>query len=355
MKKMVLLLMTAVTIIMCTSCNKKESNKIAFLTDSSEVYDGGFNQTIWEGLETYTENTGMECTHYVPEIITNDKLIEVVDEAVENGVNVVVLAGSVYGQYIDTLQDKYNKITFIAVDVPEYELDCEIKDNVYVCSIKEEQAGYLAGYAVVAEGYTRLGFLGGKQMREVTRFGYGYIQGADYAATKCNADIEIKYTYGDDFFATTEDCAKMSEWYEDGTQVVFACGGSIYTAVIEAALENDGKMVGVDTDQHYIGEPYKYNPIITSAVKDYTTRICEVLDLYLDGKFSEVGGRIERIGLSEGDYIKLPNSDESWEFTQFTRDEYNSLVEDIVQGKIKVSDNTDTLPAVSDNTSIITE
>lgn len=51
----------------------------------------------------------------------------------------------------------------------------------------EEQAGYLAGYAAVNEGYTQLGFMGGIAVPAVIRYGYGFIQGAD--ATGVSADI----------------------------------------------------------------------------------------------------------------------------------------------------------------------
>ena len=48
-----------------------------------------------------------------------------------------------------------------------------------------------------------------------------------------------------------------------GVEVVFACGGGIYTSAAEAAAKVDGKVIGVDSDQSgIIGEDIT----VTSAV-----------------------------------------------------------------------------------------
>lgn len=355
MKKTWGLLLILLTVMVVTSCtsDKPESDKVVFLTDSSEIYDDGFNQSIWEGVQDFARDYNVECTNYVPQDMDEDTIKEIVSEAVSNQADVIVMAGSDYGRHLGVLQKEFEDVTFIAMDVPEENITSGLADNTYVCSIKDEQAGYLAGYASVAEGYTKLGFFGGKDITEINRFGYGYIQGADDAAIKCNTDIEIMYAYAGDFFASADSDIRMMQWYDDGTQVVFACGGTIYTSVIKAALKSQGKMIGVDTDQHKVGEPYEYNPVITSAVKDYKTRVYEVLKMYHDDQFDRIGGSNQRLGLEDGDYVKLPQNEESWQFEQFTRDEYNEIVDSIVEGRINVSDSVENIPDVSEHTSII--
>ena len=168
---------------------------------------------------------------------------------------------------------------FIAIDVASGDLTYDYVDyydpsaNTTCISFAEEQAGYLAGYAVVKDGYTKLGFLGGMAVPAVVRYGYGFIQGADDAAAEMGVDIEVNYTYGGQFFGDANITAKMDGWYSAGTEIVFACGGGIYTSAVEAALNYDGMVVGVDVDQNYIGTDgvadgtYAYNPFVTSAMK----------------------------------------------------------------------------------------
>lgn len=93
----------------------------------------------------------------------------------------------------------------------------------------------MAGYAAVKEGYKKLGFLGGMSVPAVVRFGYGFVQGCNAAATETNTTIEIKYAYAKQFFGDAEITAVMDTWYGDGVEVVFACGGGVYTSACEAA------------------------------------------------------------------------------------------------------------------------
>ena len=57
----------------------------------------------------------------------------------------------------------------------------------------------------------------------------------------------------------------ISGWYETGTEVVFSCGGSIFSSITAAASANDGAVIGVDVDQSY-----ESKTVITSALKGIT-------------------------------------------------------------------------------------
>lgn len=43
--------------------------------------------------------------------------------------------------------------------------------NMVSVVFAEEEAGYMAGYAAVKEGYTKLGFMGGQALPSVKRYG----------------------------------------------------------------------------------------------------------------------------------------------------------------------------------------
>ena len=227
-------------------------------------------------------------------------------------------------------------------------------------TFSEEQAGFLAGYAAVKEGYTKLGFLGGMAVPAVQRYGYGFVQGANAAAVELGTPIEINYTYGGQFYGDANITAKMEGWYTTGTEIVFACGGGIYTSAVEAALKSNGYVVGVDVDQNYIGVngvadgSFAYNPFITSAMKGLTEAVNTALSDIEAGDWSEIAASNGNFGLEDGDYVGLPTDADSWNFETFTTDEYEALKEKIKSGEIAVDNSSDdsTKPTVSEFTTV---
>lgn len=232
--------------------------------------------------------------------------------------------------------------------------------NCYCITFKEEQAGYLAGYAVVKDGYTKLGFLGGMAVPAVIRYGYGYVQGADAAAKELGTNIDINYFYGGQFYGDANITSRMEGWYANGTQIVFACGGGIYTSAVEAALKNNGYVVGVDVDQNYIGvngvekDGYAYNPFITSAMKGLSESVSTALGDIEAGEWSNIAATNGNFGLEDGDYVGLPTADDSWNFKTFTKDEYETLKSKIASGELVVDNSSDdaTKPTVSEFTKV---
>ena len=221
----------------------------------------------------------------------------------------------------------------------------------------EEQAGYLAGYAAVKDGYTKLGFLGGMAVPAVQRFGYGFVQGANAAAVELGTPVEIKYTYGGQFFGDANITAKMEGWYSTGTEIVFASGGGIYSSAVEAALAHKAYVIGVDVDQYYCTEAKNavetdgYNPFVTSAMKGLQAATEAALDKFFKGEWADLGGKVETLKLEKGDYVGLPTGEESWGFKTFTVDEYTKLVEAIRAGEVVVSDALEA-PAVDANVTV---
>ena len=252
----------------------------------------------------------------------------------------------------------------------EAQLGVAVLNNGVTCQIacllllegtfKEEQAGYLAGYAVVKDGYTKLGFLGGMAVPAVIRYGYGYVQGADAAAKELGTNIDINYFYGGQFYGDANITSRMEGWYANGTQIVFACGGGIYTSAVEAALKNNGYVVGVDVDQNYIGangvekDGYAYNPFITSAMKGLSESVSTALGDIEAGEWSNIAATNGNFGLEDGDYVGLPTADDSWNFKTFTKDEYETLKTKIASGELVVDNSSDdaTKPTVSEFTKV---
>ena len=327
---------------------------IAMITDSGDITDESFNQITWETCVAYGEANGIETQYYKPAEDTDEERINAVDLAVAEGATVVVMPGYLFGPAIAEEQDLYPDVTFIAVDVTEGDIvnlageSVALGSNVYICSFQEEQAGYLAGYAAVKDGYTSLGFLGGIAVPAVIRYGFGYIQGINAAAEEMGVDVDVKYYYGGQFYGDDAITARMEGWYADGTRVVFACGGGIYTSAVDAAAQYDGKVIGVDVDQF----PKIGDACITSAMKGLGSAVEAALDAYTSGNWSSIGGKSEQLGLTQGDYLGLPTADASWGFKTFTKDEYETVLNGIKDGSITVSNDTENQPEVGSHVTV---
>ena len=327
--------------------------KVALVTDVGTIDDESFNQACWEGVEEWCKANGLEYTYYQPTEDSTDARILSIAQAIAEGYNTIVMPGYLFGATLLTVMEEYPDVYFIAVDVGAGDLTLDYVNyadpaaNTACLTFAEEQAGYLAGYAAVKDGYTKLGFLGGMAVPAVIRYGYGFVQGADAAAQELNVNIEVNYTYGGQFFGSPEITAKMEGWYQAGTEVVFACGGGIYTSALEAAEKNNGKVIGVDVDQSYVSEL-----IVTSAMKQLKNVTMTVLDALHTGNFATYGGKVSNFSLSEGEYVGLPTAAESWRLAKFTVEEYETVKNAVKDGTIAVDNNTEALPAVSANTTV---
>ena len=193
----------------------------------------------------------------------------------------------------------------------------------------------------------------------VIRYGYGFVQGADAAAQELGQNIDINYFYGGQFYG---DATSPPVWrlVLQRTQVVFACGGGIYTSAVEAALKNNGYVIGVDVDQNYIGVngvadgTYAYNPFITSAMKGLSEAVSTSLSDIEAGEWSTIAATNGNFGLEDGDYVGLPTAEDSWNFETFTVEEYEELKQKIASGEIVVDNSSDdaTKPTVSEFTNV---
>ena len=326
--------------------------KVAMITDYGDITDQSFNQTTYEGCKEFCEANGVEFKYYKPAGDSTAERVAMVDAAVADGYNVVVMPGYAFGETITQVADLYPDVKFIALDVSQGDLgDYQIPENVTCAVYQEELCGYMAGYAAVKLGYTKLGFLGGMAVPAVVRYGYGFVQGADAAATELGAEVSLNYVYGNQFSGDADITAYMDTWYANGTEVVFACGGGIYISAAEAAAKVGGKVIGVDVDQAAIIDAYGEGMTVTSAMKGLAPTVKAILgELILNDNWAEYAGKINTLGLVSGtdveaNYVQIPYESTQWSDT-FTKDDYAALVAAMFDGTITVSNNTETEPTV---------
>ena len=317
---------------------------VAFVTDVGNIDDQSFNQYTWQGVQDFCTANGLNANYYRPSEDSDAARVEQMDNAVKDGAKVVVMAGYLFGSALAEAQEKYPEVQFLALDVSTGDL-ANPASNTALITYKEEQAGYLAGYAAVKDGYKELGFLGGMAVPAVIRYGYGFVQGAEAAANDIAAtDVHIKYWYSGSFVATDDIKAKMDSWYSEGTEIVFACGGSICNSCVAAAQANDGKMIGVDVDQSNL-DPC----VVTSAMKALANSVNVALtDAMNNGwKFSEAyAGKETTLGAEEN-CVGLPM--ETSTFNTFSQADYDALFASLVDGSLVVDNSFDTAatPAVT--------
>ena len=347
----------------------EEKMKVAMVTDSGDITDQSFNQMTYEACKAWGKENDIEFNYYKPQSDSDEARTASVDQAVADGANVIVLSGYVFAPTVIDESDLYPEVKFLALDVSAGDIcekgigegydynpdhynvtDYYNEDNVYCCTYQEELSGFMAGYAAVMLGYRHLGFLGGMSVPAVNRYGYGYVQGTDAAAKELGItdEVQVEYVCGGQFYGDADITAYMDTWYgSKGVEVVFACGGGIYTSAAEAAVKTGGKVIGVDSDQSATIDDYKEGLTVTSAMKGLQVTIDNVLDAILDNEWDKYVGKIENLGMESPDpaenYVQLPEETTQWDGT-FTKEDYQKLVQRMYNGEYEVSSDSTTFP-----------
>ncbi len=325
------------------STETSDGYKVAVVTDVGQLNDGGFNQGTYEGAVAFAEANGLSYKYYQPangSDATDDDRIAAMRQAVEGGAEVVVTPGYLQATALETVAKENPDVKFVFVDGWALGLD-----NVTAISYHEEESGFFAGYAAVKDGYTKLGgtFGGAGTNAACNRFAYGYVQGIQAAASELNetVDVTISFLYGGSFSSSTELQTQISGWYNNGTEVVFACGGSMLQSVKAAAAETEnGKIIGVDVDQ--AGESDR---VITSAVKGLSESVQLVLGEWNNGEWdSKLANQLSNLGVSD-EATGIPTADSSWRFEKFTVEEYEAIKAQVASGEISISSDCDDLSA----------
>ena len=255
MKKFVALLLAAMMVLSVVAVASAEDMRVAMITDYGDITDQSFNQTTYEAAKAWCEANGVDFTYYKPAGDSTAERVAMVEKADDEGYNVLIMPGYAFGGTIAEVQGDYPEVKFVALDVSAGDLGegVEVGSNVYCAVYQEELCGYMAGYAAVKLGYKHLGFLGGMAVPAVVRYGFGFVQGANDAAAELGiaGDVTVEYVYGNQFYGDADITAYMDNWYQTlGVEVVFACGGGIFTSAGEAAAKVPGaKVIGVDVDQ----------------------------------------------------------------------------------------------------------
>lgn len=305
--------------------------ELALVTDLGTIDDKSFNQGAWEGLKKYADENGISYKYYQPQEGTTDSYFETIGLAIEGGAKLVVCPGFLFEEPIFLAQDQYPDVHFILLDGEPHSGDYaeyRTNENVMPILFQEDEAGFLAGYAAVKDGYTKLGFMGGMAVPAVIRYGYGFAEGAEAAAAEMGIDgVEVMYNYTGAFEATPEAQSMAASWYQNGTEVIFGCGGAVGNSVMAAAQEKGAKVIGVDVDQSY-----ESDTVITSAMKQLSNSVYDGIKNFYAGTFP--GGKTSVFkAANEGVGLPMATS----KFNTFTEADYEAIYKKMVDGEITLT------------------
>lgn len=324
--------------------------QVAFVTDVGQLKDKSFNQGTYDGVKLYAAQAGKSYKYYQPaggNEATDDDRYDAMKLAAENGAEVIVCAGFLQAKALERAAKEFTDVKFVFIDGWGLGLT-----NVAAIAFQEEQCGYLAGYAAVKDGYTKLGFSGGGGGTNAAcnRYGYGFVQGADAAAKELGVKVEMKYSwlYGSSFTASNELQTMAAGWYQTGTEVIFACGGSMFQSISAAASAEDGAVIGVDVDQSF-----ESPTVITSAMKGIGEAAIKALTAAeTEESWTEfVGDGSAAITLGAKDNaVGLPTA--TWSLEGWSVEEYQAMLADIVSGKVTVDGADVPEPASTENVTV---
>ena len=308
--------------------------ELALVIDVGTIDDKSFNQGSWEGVKKYGDENGVAYKYYKSAEATTDSFQETIALAIEGGAKVIVCPGFLFEEPIYNMQTQYPDVKFILIDGEPHDAESNYAtaENTMAVLYEEDQAGFLAGYAAVKDGYTKLGFMGGMALPAVIRYGYGYLAGADYAAKELGVDVDVTYTYTGSFEATPEAQSMATGWYQAGTEVIFACGGSVGNSVMAAAEASDNaKVIGVDVDQSS-----ESDTVITSAMKMLSNSVYDAIKAAYDGSFP--GGKTTVFdAVNDGVGIAMDTA----KFNTFSQADYDEVFAKLVAGEITIDNDVE--------------
>lgn len=325
-----MVMLLAVLVTACGGNNAEEKDytyELAMITASAQqsIDDESYTQAAWEGLREFAEENKITYKYYEPEEDSLDGRLSSIDDAARAGAKIIACAGEAFEEVVFTAQDKYSDITFILLDgFPQKNGEKKTAGNCAAVKFNAVQAGYLAGYSAVSEGYRDVAFLGADSSKMVKNYGYGFVQGANDASSDHGGYPTVRYVLCDAGESAAKTQKRAEDLYKDGVEVIFAAGGDIFNSVAAEADIAKAKVISAGTDRN------AGKTVIASAVKNYKEVMKEQLSAVSGSGFK--GGKNITLGVKQKAVdLKMKKN----EFVRFTKDDYKALYKKAQNKKFK--------------------
>lgn len=320
-----------------------EKKMVALITDYESNDDKMYAGAIWKGVCAFAKKEKYNKKKYnatVENSITAKK--KNIEKAINDGADILVFADETYATLVCEYQEKYKDIAMLLVGFEPLSetTEVEYKDNTSALFFKEEEVGYLTGYVLVAEGYRKLGFYGGKKNDASSAYGYGFIQGADVAAKRLGlrlGQIQMEYRYTGGYSASNRIIADAKKCYSNGTEVIFCCAGNALISVIDAVDKLSSRKIVSSV----IDSTSESDAILFSSVLNIKESVENMLCDYVlfDNSWGQTAkGKRMELGIKQ-DAIGLTASESSWRLRKVTIEKYNAFYNNVKESNIEIYGN----------------
>ena len=320
---------------------------IAMAAEQTSLDDGA-DALLWKGVQTFASTYGYTAESYPAADSSDDAAEAALREAAESGAALVVCRGEAMAKALFKIQNNYPGVHYLLFDGEPHNSDYTnytTESSVHCVLFQEEQAGYLAGYAAVTDGYTQLGFVGAEEVPGIVRYVTGFLQGAEYAAEQQGLTVELKTWFTGTYSASDDTTNRMLDWCNNGTTLLFVSGGNLIASALDAAKEttsgNEVRVMASDYDQNDSSDL-----ILGSAIKCYNSAVQHELYEFFSGNATwsqAAGGQSEKVGYTTG---AVALAGPHWRFEELSQHEYERLYEQLRNSVLKVDAyaDLDTLP-----------
>ena len=308
-----------------TDCAKKEVICVGAM-GSGSWDDKSFHESVRIGLEQSAEKFGILPRYY--EVPDFQQAADVVAKMADEKMDIIISVGFEYTDLMLTAAVQYPNIIFIGVD-QIYPAD-QIAPNLVGITFHDDQAGFLAG--VLAGMMTKTKSVGAvcglDWIPPVWRYCEGFKAGVLYVIP--DGHVEVAYHPGSIEQAFTDPVwgAETAKWMiaEKNADVIFSAAGKTGTGALKQAVELGVYVIGVDVDQYY-SLPDLHSRMLSSAVKDISGSVFNLIELYITGKMPS--------GIYYGNVLLAPYHDLESEVPQDVKDKIERLTLKIQTGQLQ--------------------
>ncbi len=303
--------------------------KPAVIYDMGGKFDKSFNEGVWNGVEKFTKETGIEVMEF--EVTNETQREQAMRRMAERGATIILGVGFAQADAIAKVASEYPDKSFSIIDVSW--LDAP---NLRQYAFKEHEGSYLVGVAAALASKTgKVGFVGGMDIPLIRKFACGYVGGVK--AGKAGAVVYQNMT------GTTpsawNDPARGAELTKSqidrGADVVYHAAGGTGVGVIQAAADAGKLAIGVDSNQNGMAP----GSVLTSMLKRVDVAAYETFKDAMDGKFT---AGVKILGVAEGGVDWALDDNNATLVTADIRAAVEQARKDILSGKIKVHNYEDT-------------
>ncbi|MDT8276261.1 BMP family ABC transporter substrate-binding protein [Roseomonas mucosa] len=301
-----------------------EEIKPAIVFDMGGKFDKSFNESVHNGAQAFTKETGIEVREFEPQNDTQRE--QALRNLARRGQTPIVAVGFNQASALKTVSAEFPKLHFVILDTVVE------APNVQSIVFREEQGSYLAGMlAALRSGTGKVGFVGGMDVPLIRKFACGYGQGARAANPKAEVFQNMTGSTPTAWNDPVRGAELTRSQIERGADVIFQAAGATGLGVLHAAADAGKYGIGVDSNQNHLHPGH----VLTSMVKRLDVAVQKAFQEAREGRFTP-GTRV--LGL-EDDGISLAFDDNNAKIvTAEMRAKVDQARQDIVAGKIKVHD-----------------